>query len=454
MNSDHIKNKKVLVLGRGVSGTAAAYLLKEKGARVLIGEIEESEEKRAKAREMMDNGIKVILGPHPLGLLEGQELIVLSPGIPLDIPLLQKARSLNIPIIGELELAFRFLKEESLVGITGTNGKTTTTFLTGKILEKADKNVQIAGNVGIPLSKTVGQGAEIIVAEVSTFQLETIDKFSPFISCVLNITPDHLDRHLNFKNYVHLKSRIFLNQTQDDFTILNKDDTVLYPLALKTKAEVIFISRKEELERGVFLKGNRIKRRFDREEKIISCGQITFAGSHNLDNILSSVAIASLYGIEREVIKEALLEFEGLPHHTERVGEVGGVEFIDDSKATNEDAVRSCLESMRKKTILIMGGKDKGADFSSSKNLIRKKVKELILLGEAKKKIKDQLVGLSPIKEVEGMKEAVREAFKDAQKNDCVLLSPGCASFDQFKDYKERGEVFKREVAKLADTQL
>jgi UDP-N-acetylmuramoylalanine--D-glutamate ligase len=381
--------------------------------------------------------MEVILGSHPLSLLEGKQLIVISPGIPLTIPLLQEARFKGIPILGELELAFRFLKGKSLVAITGTNGKTTTTLLTGKILEKAGKDVQIAGK------------SEIIVAEVSTFQLETIDKFSPHISCILNITPDHLDRHLSLENYSDLKARVFLNQKNKDFTVLNKDDARVYPLASKTKAQVIFVSKKDDLERGVFLQNACIKRRFDKEEEIVSYRELTFAGSHNLENILSSIAIASLYGIEAEIIRETLIEFKGLPHRAEWIGEVGGVEFINDSKATNEDAVRSSLEFRGKKTILIMGGKDKGADFSSLKKVMGEKVRKLILLGEAKRNIRNQLNGICPVEEVEDMREAVRQAFKDAQRGYSILLSPGCASFDQFKDYKERGEVFKREMKRL-----
>jgi len=320
-----LKDKKVLVLGMGVSGVAAAHLLKDEKAIVTIAEIEGSKDKRAEAKKLNQKGIEVVLGSHPLSLLEGKQLIIVSPGVPLTIPLLQKARLRGIPILGELELAFRFLRGKSLVAITGTNGKTTTTFLTGKILEKAGKDVQIAGNVGIPLAKIARGKSKIIVAEVSTFQLETIDKFSPYISCLLNITPDHLDRHLSLENYSDLKARVFLNQKNKDFTVLNRDDARVYPLASKTKAQVIFVSKKDDLKKGVFLQNACIKRRFDREEEIVSCKEITFAGSYNLENILSSIAIASLYGVEAEIIREALIEFKGLPHRAEWVGEVEGV---------------------------------------------------------------------------------------------------------------------------------
>lgn len=444
-----LKGKKVLVLGMGISGMGATRLLKDKGAKVTINELEDSKEMRARAREFERNGIKVILGSHPLEVLAGHQLIVLSPGIPLDIPLLRQAEKLHIPIMGELELAYRFLPDRSLIAITGTNGKTTTTVLTEKILKKAYKDVQIAGNIGIPLSEVVRRPGKIIVTEVSSFQLETIKKFSPFISCILNISPDHLDRHPDLEQYIWLKSRILTNQESDGYTILNRDDPRVYPLRRKTRAEVIFFSQKERLERGVFLKGPHIMRKFEGEEVVVSRDEISFTGSHNLENILSAIAIASLYRLEREAVREALLEFKGLPHRCEPVARIRGVDFINDSKATNEGAVKSCLESIAQPIILIMGGKDKGANFFYLRNVIKERVKRVILLGEAKRVIKTQLNTICLLSEVENMRDAVREAFNKAQKGDCVLLSPACASFDQFKNYEERGEVFKEEVRKL-----
>ncbi|UCG93636.1 MAG: UDP-N-acetylmuramoyl-L-alanine--D-glutamate ligase [Candidatus Aerophobus sp.] len=444
-----LKGKKVLVLGMGISGMGATRLLKDKGAKVTINELEDSKEMRARAREFERNGIKVILGSHPLEVLAGHQLIVLSPGIPLDIPLLRQAEKLHIPIMGELELAYRFLPDGSLIAITGTNGKTTTTVLTEKILKKAYKDVQIAGNIGIPLSEVVRRPGKIIVTEVSSFQLETIKKFSPFISCILNITPDHLDRHPDLEQYIWLKSRILTNQESDGYTILNRDDPRVYPLRRKTRAEVIFFSQIERLERGVFLRGPHIMRKFEGEEVVVSRDEISFTGSHNLENILSAIAITSLYRLEREAVREALLEFKGLPHRCEPVARIRGVDFINDSKATNEGAVKSCLESIAQPIILIMGGKDKGANFFYLRNVIKERVKRVILLGEAKRVIKAQLNTICLLSEVENMRDAVREAFNKAQKGDCVLLSPACASFDQFKNYEERGEIFKEEVRKL-----
>ena len=444
-----VKGKKVLVLGMGISGMGATRLLKEKGARVTVNELEDNQEMRARASEFERDGIKVVLGSHPFEILPGQELIILSPGIPLQIPLLREAEKLHIPIMGELELASRFLTDRSLIAITGTNGKTTTAVLTEKILKKAHKDVEIAGNIGMPLSEVVRRPGKIIVAEVSSFQLETIKRFLPFISCILNISPDHLDRHPDLGQYIWLKSRIFINQKSDGFTILNRDDPHVYPLRRKTRAEVILFSQKEKLEKGVFLRGSHITRRFEAEEVVVSTHEISFAGSHNLENILSAIGIASLYRLEREIVREALLEFKGLPHRCEPVASIGGVDFINDSKATNERAVKSCLESIAQPIILVMGGKDKGANFFYLKNIIKKKVKRLILLGEAKTMIKAQLDAICPLSEVENMTDAVREAFNKAKKGDCVLLSPACASFDQFKNYEERGEVFKEEVRKL-----
>ncbi|MFQ6067658.1 MAG: UDP-N-acetylmuramoyl-L-alanine--D-glutamate ligase [bacterium] len=444
-----LKGKKVLVLGMGISGMGAARLLKEAGARVTVNELEDSQEMRARAEEFEKNGIKVILGSHPFEILHGQELIILSPGISLQLPVVHEAQKLHIPIMGELELASRFLTDRSLIAITGTNGKTTTTILIEKILKKAHKDVKIAGNIGVPLSEVVRGTGKIIVTEVSSFQLETIERFSPFISCILNISPDHLDRHRDLGHYIWLKSRILINQKSDGFTILNRDDPHVYPLRRKTRAEPVFFSQKEPLEKGVFLRGTHIIRKFKAEEVVVSTHEVGFAGSHNLENILSAIAIASLCRVETEAVRETLLEFKGLPHRCEAVARIRGVDFINDSKATNEEAVKSCLESIAQPIILIMGGKHKGANFFALKNVIKKKVKRLILLGEAKTIIKTQLDTICPLLEVENMRVAVREAFNGAQKGDCVLLSPACTSFDQFKNYEERGKVFKEEVRKL-----
>ena len=417
----------------------------------MVGEIRDTPEMQAKAKELEERGMKVHLGPHPLHLLDHQDLVVSSPGISLDIPLLQRAKDKGVSIMGELELASRFIKDISVVAITGTNGKTTTTFLTGGILKRAGVGVEVAGNIGISLSGVAQKKCSIIVVEVSSFQLETVEKFHPFISCILNISRDHLDRHQDLTQYAHLKGRIFRNQSKEDFTILNKDDPLVYPLAKKTEARRVFVSQKNEPDLGVFLRSDRIMARFDREEEIASLSRIKFPGCYNLENILSAVAISSLYGVSPEVIQDVLEKFKGLPHRAEAVGRVRRVRFINDSKATNEGAVKRCLGGIRGPVILIMGGRDKGANFSVLRSVIKEKVKELILIGEAKEKIEEELSGICPMVEADALPSAVRYAFDDAKAGDSVLLSPGCTSFDQFKSFEERGEVFKREVEKLRE---
>ncbi len=444
-----LKDKRVLVLGMGISGTGIVDILERQGAKVVVGETKNTAQMQVKAKELAGRGIKIYLGPHPLYLLNHQDLIVPSPGIPLDIPLLQRAKDKGISIIGELELASRFIKDSSLVAITGTNGKTTTTFLAGQILKRARGDVEVAGNIGTSLSGVVQKKSSIIVVEVSSFQLETIEKFHPFISCILNISPDHLDRHHSFTQYAHLKGRIFLNQNKEDFTILNEDDPLVYSLATKSRARRVFVSQKNEPDLGVFLRKGRIIARFEREEEIASLSRITFPGFYNLENILCAVAISCLYRVSPEAIRDVLERFEGLPHRAEAVGKVKGVWFINDSKATNEGAVKRCLEGVRGPVILIIGGRDKGANFSILRPLIEEKVKEIILVGEAKEKIEEELSGICPMVESDELPSAVRYAFNGAEPGDSILLSPGCTSFDQFKSFEERGEVFKREVEKL-----
>jgi len=446
-----VKDKKILVIGMGKSGVGAAHLLKDEGARVVIAERKENEENKKKAAQFLKEDIDVVLGPHPGKLLQSQELIIVSPGVPLNIPLLEEARRVNIPIIGELELAFHFLKNQSLAAVTGTNGKTTTASLTAELLRKAGKDVSLAGNEWTPLSEVVKKKSEIIIVEVSSFQLETVKNFSPYISCILNITPDHLDRHQRIEKYIEIKSRIFSRQSKNDFVVLNKDDPYTYSLSKFVKSKVIFFSQREKLRQGVFLEEDNIVSRFKKEEKLISLKEIRLPFPQNTENILASVAISSLYKVNREPLREALKEFKGLPHRAEFVDNVKGVEFIDDSKATNEAAVRKSLSSILSPIILIMGGKDKRADFSSLREKVRDKVKKLILLGSSKKKIKKEFLNTCPSVEVEDLKEAVRVAFESANKGDCVLLSPGCASFDQFANYKERGKVFQREVKRLKE---
>ncbi len=440
--------KSALVIGMGKSGREAALLLQKKEVKVVVGEIENDYKMEKEAEKLRKKGIQVALGSHSLNLLKDKEIVVVSPGVSLMIPLIQEARQKGIPVIGELELAYRYLTNQTVIAITGTNGKSTTVMLTTEILSRAGFEVKMAGNIGIPLSQVAREPSPVIVVEVSSFQLESVKQFSPHIFSLLNITPDHLDRHSNFAKYIEIKSNLLRKLKVNDFAILNRDDEIIYPLAKKTKAKVIFFSEKEKPKKGVFLEGNKIvaclKDRF-----VIPTNNLSLTNFHSWENVLCSVAISALFKVKEEVIREALLSFKSLAHRQELVGGIEGVNFIDDSKATNVGAVFKCLNLLEKPIILIMGGRDKGGDFSKLKPKIKEKVKLIILVGEAKRKIKEQLSDIKNLMEVNSIKEAVRISFKMAKKGDSVVLSPGCSSFDEFKNYKERGNVFKREVKKL-----
>ena len=441
-----LQGKKVLVIGMGRAGTAAAKLLEIKEAKVSITDRREKEELRETFRELEGRGIRIETGGHPLELLEDRELIVASPGVSPNIPLLERAKEKIIPIIGELELASSFLKIP-IVAVTGTNGKTTTTTLIGKILKEEGKRVAVAGNIGHPLSSCVNGSYELIVTEVSSFQLERIKTFHPFISIMLNIAPDHLDRYRDLNEYMGAKKRIFLNQERSDFAVLNRDDSSCSTLS--TEAKKIFFSR-EELEEGVYLKEEIIMANLSgRSQEVIHQEEIGIKGPHNLENALAAIATCLILKVKVDSIRRVLKEFKGIPHRMEFVGEIKGVRFINDSKATNVSAVMKSLASFTEPIILIAGGRDKGLDYSPLRSLVEKRVKALILLGEAKEKIARTLSSCKKIKMVEDMKEAVNIAFGLAEEGEVVLLSPACSSYDMFQNFEERGEAFKEAVRKL-----
>jgi len=445
------KVSSVLIVGLGKSGREVALLLRERGIKVVVAEIKRNKNKQKEANFLREKEIEIHLGPHPLRLLKERDLVVVSPGVPLEIPLIKEARARKIPVLGELEIAFQCLGDCRLVAITGTNGKSTTTYLTAQMLGGKKERVEVAGNVGRPLSAVIKDDPRIVICEVSSFQLETIDTFTPFISCILNLTPDHLDRHGTLKNYISLKSRIFKNQQGEEVVILNRDDPLVYQLAKQVRARVFFFSQFQELKRGVFIREGRVICRLKDRESILSLNGIALSGTHNWENILAAVSICSLLGVGKELFWVALKNFPGLPHRSELVDEVEGVRFIDDSKATNEGAVRRCLQSLDRPAVLILGGRDKGADFSCLKDEIGRKVKKIVVMGEARERIYHQLKSLRCILRVDDLRQAVEVAFEEARTGDCVVLSPGCASFDQFKDFSERGDCFKREVKKLKE---
>lgn len=453
-NSKLRTSKHALVVGLGRSGVSAANLLSKFGSRVTV-----TDEKKEK--ELLENivrlkprtpgSILLKLGGHSDVDISEIDLVVISPGVQWNSPFLNKIRENDIRIISEVELAFQQIKVP-LIAITGTNGKTTTTALTGEMLKKDGKKIFIGGNIGNPLCEEVLNGgkSEIVLSEISTFQTEGIETFKPYISAILNITPDHLDRHESMDEYIELKKRIFVNQGENDYTVLNLDDEITAQLSYEGAGKKVFFSRLKEVERGAFLRGDKIIFKMDGREETICCLQdLKLIGVHNIENTLASIAVSRLCGVSDKSIKDAISEFKGIEHRMEFVREINGIKFINDSKGTNVGATVKSLQSFSEPIVLIAGGKDKGSDYSSLKNLIEEKVKFLILIGEAKKKITLSLNGFKNRIEVNSLREAVNEAFSRAGNGDVVLLSPACASFDMFRNYEDRGKQFKEIVNRL-----
>jgi UDP-N-acetylmuramoylalanine--D-glutamate ligase len=443
-----LENKKVLVAGMGRAGLAAAKLLEGRGAKVTITDEKRKEELGEAYKELSGKRIEIKPFTELDKLTRDIELMIVSPGIPSDNPLVERAKEKGIPIMGEFELASSFIKIP-IIAVTGTNGKTTTTTLMGKILKKGRRRVVVAGNIGYPLSYCVDKDYELIVAEVSSFQLERIKDFHPFISIILNISPDHLDRYQSLNEYVEAKKRIFMNQRPCDFAIINKDDPV--SRTLETRAGKIYFSQEEGPEEGVYLREKSVMASLRGSvREIIRQEEIGIKGPHNLENVLAATAACVILKVKIDNIKAALKEFPGLPHRLELVREIKGVKFINDSKATNVSAVMKALLSFSGPVILIAGGQDKGLDYSLLRPLVTERVKGVILLGEAKEKIAQALKPYQGIKMVENMKEAVDMAFGLATDGDTILLSPASSSYDMFRDFRQRGDVFKKIVGELA----
>jgi UDP-N-acetylmuramoylalanine--D-glutamate ligase len=484
------KDKNILVVGLARSGTGAANLLSELGARVTITDTKSRSVLATNIKRLFP-AVKVMTEGNPSEAFDAADMIVISPGVPLDIPTLENARAKGIPVIGELELAYQVMKSvvssqqsgrgeavprpcnafPAFIGITGTNGKSTTTTLIDLMLREAGLKTLLGGNIGIALTeeilKEVSRGEAVprpydyIVAEISSFQLETIKEFRPKIAILLNITPDHLDRYHSMAEYIDAKARIFENQTGGDFLILNADDPVLMKVANEKlevrskKPDIFYFSRCKEVK-GVYLRDGVIY--FNLPESIlgathesplrINVNEIRIQGVHNIENAMAASLIALIAGCPLDSVRNALRQFPGLEHRLEFVSEIRGVKFINDSKGTNVGAVAKSLEGFND-VILIMGGLDKGSDFSVLKTLVRQKVKTLILIGMAKEKIAKALVGATEILEVDNIDSAVELSLSKASAGDVVLLSPGCASFDMFQDFEDRGRKFKEAVFHL-----
>jgi len=446
-----VGGKRVLVVGLGKSGVASALFLQQRGAKVSVSDAKSPDQLRQEIPVLLDAGISVETGQHGERTFRDQDLIVISPGVPVDVPQLSHARERGIPVIGEIELAAQFLKG-NVVGITGSNGKTTTTSLAGEIIAAGGRKTLVGGNIGTPAISFVEQARDDswIVLEISSFQLETIESFRPRIAVVLNVTPDHLDRHYSFENYAAAKARIFENQTADDFAVLNADDSTCMAMAQKSKASVYWFSRLHAVEHGAFVRdGWIIWRDADREERIMAVSEIGLRGAHNVENVLAGVCVGMLAGIDDADIRRAVASFKAVEHRLEYVATVAGVEYYNDSKATNVDATIKALESFAGRVHLILGGKDKGGDYSVLNDLLKARVKRVYTIGAAALKIESQVKGVEVLR-CETLETAVKRASEAAVAGDVILLAPACASFDQFDSYEHRGRVFKDLVRQLA----
>jgi UDP-N-acetylmuramoylalanine--D-glutamate ligase len=446
-----VKAKRVLVVGLGKSGIASALFLADQGARVAVSDSKTQAELRQEIPVLLDHGIEVETGQHGERTFHDQDLIVISPGVPFDVPPLVQARKAGIPVIGEVELAGRYLKGK-IVAITGSNGKTTTTSLTGQIISASGRPTLVGGNIGTPAITFVSKATDDtwVVLEVSSFQLETVETFHPKIAMVLNVTPDHLDRHHTFENYAAAKIRIFENQTTADFAVLNADDSTCVAMAAKTKAAVHWFSRLRGVERGAFVRGNEIIwRDADQEQTIMPIAEIALKGAHNIENVLAGVCAGMLAKVAPADIRRAVVNFKAVEHRLEYVATISAVEYYNDSKATNVDATIKALESFAGGIHLILGGKDKGSDYSVLNDLLESRVKQVYTIGAAAKKIESQIRGTEVVS-TGTIDNAVRRASESATPGDIVLLAPACASFDQFVSYEHRGRVFKDLVNQLA----
>lgn len=447
-------NKKVLVLGAGVSGIAVAHVLQEKGAHVILSDAKaEHLFKDADFDSIRAGGIVLALGRQDEKLLEGIDYVVVSPGISIYIPLIKAAQDKAITVMSEVEVAYR-LCPVPIVAITGTNGKTTTTTLIGDMLKTMNHDVVVGGNIGLALSKEVAQVKKdgIVVAEISSFQLEGIVDFKAHIAAILNITPDHLDRHHSMENYVAMKERVFANQTKDDYILLNYDDPIVRKMECRVPSKVFFFSRQTELSSGIFIKDGIITIKWENEIiPVCPTAQIQLRGNHNIENVLAACGVAFLSGVKLEDMVQTISEFSGVEHRIEMVMNVNGVAYYNDSKATNPESSIKALESFAKHVILIAGGRDKNTDLTSFMNLVKEKVDHLILIGEAAERFSSaaQQQEIKNIHCAANLADAVSLAYELAQSPQVVLLSPACASYDMFSGYEERGTRFKELVREL-----
>lgn len=443
--------KKIVVIGMGKTGIASAAFLGKKGAQVTVTDEKSPDKWNVEFEKIAREKWLEVREYGNVSILKDAEMVVPSPGIPPDNKLLVAALKNNIAVVSEIELAYWFIKVP-IIAVTGTNGKTTTTTLLGEILQRSGKKVFVGGNIGNPLIEYAEtfQNDDFIVAEISSFQLQWIEKFRPFIAVLLNITSDHINYHGSFAEYGRIKSRIFANQTKNDFAILNAEDDEQKKMAGSVHARIAKFSSKNILSEGIFVEDKNIVLSMpETGEEKYPLNMINLPGAHNVENVMAAIAAARLCGCGRADIIKAIGAFHGLPHRIEFVREKNSVKFYDDSKGTNVGSVLRALETFSQPVILLLGGRDKEGDFDSLRPLLKTKVKKLILFGEARERIASLIGEDVPFLKKTKLREAVESAYRDAVPGDVILLSPGCASFDEFTNYKERGNFFKEVVRNL-----
>ena len=446
-----VTGKKVLVFGSGISGIGAVKLLEDHGAEVVLYDGNESLD-QASLREQLGEKTAIVLGEFPEHLLEELDLVVLSPGVPTDLPVILAMKEHGIQVIGEVELAYAFGKGDVLA-ITGTNGKTTTTSLLGEIMKCHQEEVFVVGNIGNPYTVAAGQMTErsVAVAEMSSFQLESIETFRPKVSAILNFTPDHLNRHHTMEAYVEAKKQIAKNQTAEDYCVLNYEDERTKAFGEEVKAQVLYFSSAHKLERGIYLDDGKMIYKNPEEEIVCHVDELQILGIHNYENVMAAVAMAAVYGVPMDTIRKAILAFKGVEHRIEYVTEKDGVVYYNDSKGTNPDAAIKGIQAMNRKTVLIGGGYDKNSEYTEWIQAFDGKVKQLILIGATREKIAQdaEKCGFHDYVFADTFEEAVLLAAKTAKSGEAVLLSQACASWGMFPNYEVRGEKFKEIVNSL-----
>jgi UDP-N-acetylmuramoylalanine--D-glutamate ligase len=446
----HFAGKKIVVIGMGKTGIATALFLGKQGAKVTVTDEKPFDQWSAEF-ELIAKEKWLEIGKYNADILADAGMVIPSPGVPPYNDLLVAALKKKIPIISEIELAYRFLKIP-LIAVTGTNGKTTTTTLLGEILKHSGKKIFVGGNIGTPLIGYVESSNkdDFVVAEISSFQLQWVDKFHPFIAMLLNVTSDHFNYHGSFAEYRRIKARVFARQDKNDIAILNAADQAQEGIEENIRSKIVKFSSSNELKSGIFLKNNTIIFRMpDNGEEQYPLSMIKLPGLHNAENVMAAIVAARFCGCSPEIIIASIADFRGLPHRIEFAGEKNSVKFYDDSKGTNVGSVIRALDTFAKPVILLLGGRDKDGDFETLMPLLPTKTKKVILFGEAQKRIASLIGESVPVLKKLKLGEAIEIAYKNSQPGDVILLSPGCASFDEFTDYKERGDFFKKVVRDL-----